>query len=61
MIASKLDAIAFEYNHLLTSQLESQRLYYEGLLQRRAAEGEDKRAAVEERCRGLERELAAAR
>jgi BRCA1-associated protein len=31
-LASKLDAIALEYNHLLTSQLESQRHYFEGLL-----------------------------
>lgn len=29
MLASKLDAIAQEYNHLLVSQLESQRQYYE--------------------------------
>lgn len=29
IMASKLDAIAFEYNHLLTAQLESQRQYFE--------------------------------
>ncbi|CAM6096640.1 unnamed protein product [Calypogeia fissa] len=29
---SKLEAIATEYDHLLTTQLESQRQYYEGLL-----------------------------
>lgn len=29
IVASKLDSIAFEYNHLLTAQLESQRLYFE--------------------------------
>lgn len=29
IVASKLDAIAFEYNHLLTAQLESQRQYFE--------------------------------
>ena len=28
-MASKLDAIAAEYNHLLASQLDSQRHYYE--------------------------------
>lgn len=32
MLASKLDAIAQEYNHLLVSQLESQRQYYEVML-----------------------------
>ncbi|KXZ54622.1 hypothetical protein GPECTOR_4g687 [Gonium pectorale] len=32
LLASKLDAIAAEYNHLLASQLDSQRQYYEGLL-----------------------------
>ncbi len=32
LIASKLDAIAAEYNHLLACQLDSQRQYYEGLL-----------------------------
>ncbi|BBN04669.1 BRCA1-associated protein [Marchantia polymorpha subsp. ruderalis] len=30
---SKLEAIATEYDHLLTTQLESQRQYYEGLLE----------------------------
>jgi BRCA1-associated protein len=33
LVASKLDAIASEYDLLLTSQLESQRKYFEGLLQ----------------------------
>lgn len=32
LVASKLDAIAAEYNHLLACQLDSQRQYYEGLL-----------------------------
>ncbi len=32
LLASKLDAIAAEYNHLLASQLDSQRLYFEGLV-----------------------------
>ncbi|GLI59895.1 hypothetical protein VaNZ11_001933 [Volvox africanus] len=32
LMASKLDAIAVEYNHLLASQLDSQRQYYEGLV-----------------------------
>lgn len=29
---SKLEAIVIEYNHLLTTQLESHRHYYKGLL-----------------------------
>jgi BRCA1-associated protein len=33
LVASKLDAIASEYDVLLTSQLESQRKYFEGLLE----------------------------
>ena len=37
---SKLDALAGEYNHLLVTQLESQRQYYEGLMVRQAAEAE---------------------
>jgi BRCA1-associated protein len=32
MLSSKLDAVAMEYNQLLTSQLESQRQYFEGLI-----------------------------
>ena len=32
MLSSKLDAVALEYNQLLTSQLESQRQYFEGLI-----------------------------
>ena len=31
---SKLDVFASEYNHLLVSQLDSQRKYFEGLLQK---------------------------
>lgn len=37
---SKLDALATEYNHLLVTQLESQRSYFEGLLVRQRAEAE---------------------
>ena len=32
MLTSKLDAVGLEYNQLLTSQLESQRQYFEGLI-----------------------------
>ncbi len=40
-MASKLDAIAVEYNHLLASQLDSQRQYYEGLLAQVRGGGQD--------------------
>lgn len=39
-LCSKLDAMATEYNHLLVTQLESQRQYFEGLLVRQRAEAE---------------------
>eukprot|EP00899_Mesostigma_viride_P012179 jgi/Mesvir1/20962/Mv08031-RA.1 len=32
IMASKIEAISFEYNQLLTSQLDSQRKYFEGLI-----------------------------
>ncbi|KAL3677529.1 hypothetical protein R1sor_027477 [Riccia sorocarpa] len=38
---SKLEAIATEYDHLLTTQLESQRQYYEGLLEEAESRKED--------------------
>ena len=37
---SKLDALATEYNHLLVTQLESQRTFFEGQLVRQRAEVE---------------------
>lgn len=40
LVASKLDAIASEYDLLLTSQLESQRKYFENLLQAANARAE---------------------
>jgi BRCA1-associated protein len=40
LVASKLDAIASEYDLLLTSQLESQRKYFETLLQTAHARNE---------------------
>ncbi|KAL4444019.1 hypothetical protein ABPG75_011756 [Micractinium tetrahymenae] len=40
MVLSKLDALATEYNHLLVTQLESQRSYFEGLLVRQRTEAE---------------------
>jgi BRCA1-associated protein len=38
MVLSKLDVLAQEYNHLLVSQLESQRHHYEGLLEKQQRE-----------------------
>lgn len=32
LVSSKLDAITLEYNYLLTTQLDSQRQYFEGML-----------------------------
>ncbi|KAK9837153.1 hypothetical protein WJX81_006530 [Elliptochloris bilobata] len=40
LVASKLDHLATEYSHLLVSQLDAQRAYFEGLLQRQASEAE---------------------
>jgi BRCA1-associated protein len=34
LVASKLDALAQDYNHLLVTQLESQRVYFEGMMVR---------------------------
>lgn len=36
LVASKLDHLAAEYSHLLVSQLDAQRAYFDGLLQRQA-------------------------
>ena len=51
LVASKLDHLASEYSHLLVSQLDAQRAYFEGLLQRQASEAEastsDARAVAE--------------
>ena len=40
LFASKVDAFTQEYNHLLVSQLDSQRQYFEGLLRSRDAQRE---------------------
>lgn len=45
MVLSKLDVLAQEYNHLLVSQLDSQRHHYEGLLEKQQRELE---AGIEE-------------
>jgi BRCA1-associated protein len=49
MLSSKLDAVALEYNQLLTSQLESQRQYFEGLIATARADAERSRAEAD-RC-----------
>jgi len=59
-IASKLDAIAQEYNHLLSSQLESQRKYFEGMLASSSRETEEKAAAAEARAADMEAKAMAA-
>ncbi|GMH32890.1 hypothetical protein BSKO_00724 [Bryopsis sp. KO-2023] len=46
IVTSKLDAIAFEYNHLLTAQLESQRQYFEGLLCQARVEADSRMASI---------------
>lgn len=42
IVASKIDGIVYEYNHLLTAQLESQRLYFEGVLCQNRLEADQK-------------------
>ena len=49
MLSSKLDAVAMEYNQLLTSQLESQRQYFEGLIAAARLDADKARADME-RC-----------
>jgi BRCA1-associated protein len=46
ILASKLDAISWEYNHLLTSQLDSQRQYFEAKLAEAEAAAERRAAAA---------------
>ena len=58
MVESKLDAISFEYNALLTSQLDSQRQHFEAVVARARAEA-DARAAAAERAAAAAGEAAA--
>lgn len=46
LVTSKLDAITLEYNYLLTTQLDSQRLYFEGLLAQQEARYQQQVAAA---------------
>jgi BRCA1-associated protein len=56
---SKLDALSVEYNHLLVTQLESQRQHFEGLMVRQRVEA-DAAAAAADGAVGAAREAAAA-
>ena len=61
ILASKLDAISWEYNHLLTSQLDSQRQYFEAkLVEAEAAAERRAAAAAAEAAKAAEGEKAAA-
>ncbi|KAL4855291.1 BRCA1-associated protein [Chlorella vulgaris] len=61
MVLSKLDAMATEYNHLLVTQLESQRQYFEGLLVRQRAEAEAEAEAAGSEAAAAAVDAAAAR
>ena len=52
--ASKMDAVTLEYTHLLTSQLESQRHYFEGLREQDAASHQQALESVQARIAQLE-------
>ena len=53
--AMKMDNLAVEYTHLLTSQLESQRVYFEGMLERAV----DKASESTKKAEWLEGEMSA--
>ena len=59
-LRSKLDALATEYNHLLVTQLESQRQHFEGLLVRQRVELDSAVADAERRAGAGADEAAAA-
>lgn len=46
MVTSKLDAITLEYNYLLTTQLDSQRQYFESMLAQQEAKHQQQVAAA---------------
>ena len=45
-----MDSLAYDFNHLLTTQLDSQRNYFEGLLA-------EARREKQQECEGLEQKL----
>ncbi|OAA70265.1 RING and UBP finger domain protein [Cordyceps fumosorosea ARSEF 2679] len=50
---AKLDNMGFEYTHLITTQLESQRTYYEGLLHKAVAKASKATATAESTTRQI--------
>lgn len=61
LFASKVDAFAAEYNHLLVSQLDSQRLYFEALLRKAEGEAQRSQAAARSAAETAEAATAAAK
>jgi len=59
MLSSKLEAISFEYNNLLTAQLDSQRQYFEDKLARMQSERDDLVSAALTRAKQAEKKAAA--
>lgn len=59
--ASKMDAVTVEYTHLLTSQLESQRRYFEDLLAEQGRQHGQQLHAVQSQLDGRQEELESAR
>jgi BRCA1-associated protein len=49
LVSSKLDAITLEYNYLLTTQLDSQRQYFEGLMAQQEAKQRQQLAAAQQK------------
>jgi len=60
LVASKLDALSLEYNHLLVSQLESQRGYFEAMLARQSGQYDEEKAALEAKVKSAEDAVEAA-
>lgn len=61
LFASKVDAFAAEYNHLLVSQLDSQRQYFEGLLRKQEGEGLQTLAEVQAAAEAAKAQLESSR
>src|SRR5690348_12126286 len=59
-VRSKLDALATEYNHLLVTQLESQRQHFEGLLVRQRMELDSATTEADSRAAAAASQAAAA-
>eukprot|EP00210_Caulerpa_lentillifera_P001482 g1422.t1 len=61
IVASKIDQVVYEYNQLLTTQLESQRLYFEDILCRNRLEADEKLRSSHESMTATSRALDASR